>query len=97
MKYVSREQFDREVPPEPAELNVSGEHHGDLTVERNTGIKGIVEGDVHVRSGSQAHITGITRGRLVIEPKAAAFLIGVVEGDVRIDGDARSSGSCTGR
>jgi hypothetical protein len=57
-------------------------------IDRNTTVKAIVEGDVRVRSGSQALITGVIRGGLTVEPDAAAFLSGVVEGDMRVDGNA---------
>ncbi|HEY4441188.1 MAG TPA: polymer-forming cytoskeletal protein [Candidatus Elarobacter sp.] len=87
MKYVSREQFMREVPRKRAAEAIDGDVAGDVTIDRDTDVKAVVAGSVRVRSGSQAFIVGRVQGNVTVDRGASAYLTGMVGGDLRVDGD----------
>ena len=61
-------------------LRLLGVVVGDIHVESDGRLKvrGMVTGDVHVHRGGRAEITGTVNGRVVLEPRAALILAGVV-------------------
>jgi hypothetical protein len=98
MKYVSREEFEEHYPRRGQQTNtLTAIPIGDLSLETDTRVKGIVEGDVQVAPGVQAEIVGIIKGSLNLEPQSTLYFTGVVEGNARIEGNAMIIGVVNGQ
>ncbi len=60
--------------------------HGDLVVDENTILDGIVAGSAIVRPNSKLIINGMVTGNVVIEENAEVELNGIVSGDIYSQG-----------
>jgi cytoskeletal protein CcmA (bactofilin family) len=85
--YLSREEFEERHPRTANQADISTVVPGNLTIDSDMIVKGIIEGDVRVCSGVQASITGVIKGSLDIQPEGTVYLTGVIEGDARVDGN----------
>lgn len=91
MKHLSYEEFMTRFPCHEGHVGLIG-WPADLTVDRDTAITGVVNGNVVVATGTQALITGVVKGNLLVEPDAEVYLTGTIEGDVTLDGNAWLTG-----
>ena len=97
MKYLTKTEFEERYPRKDDGAEITTIYPGDLTVDRNTVIAGIIKGDVAVKSGAQVVITGVIKGDLVAESDSVVFLMGIVSGDVKLDGNAFVTGLVKGQ
>ena len=97
MLYLSREEFEERHPRKTSQSDISTVVPGDLTIDKDTLLKGIIEGDVRVSSGVQASIIGVIKGSLDIQPEGTVYFTGVVEGDARVDGNVLLIGVVQGQ
>ena len=95
MKHLSCEEFITRFPCHEGHVGVIG-WPADLTVDRDTAITGVVNGNVVVATGAQALIAGVVKGSLLVEPDAEVYLTGTIEGDVKLDGNAWLTGRVKG-
>jgi cytoskeletal protein CcmA (bactofilin family) len=74
-----------------------GMHNGDLVMDGDGRVSGMIAGDVIVRAGCDVRISGMVSGDVVIEQGASAWISGMVSGRI-IDhgGRVRVSGMVRG-
>ena len=89
---VSPFEFTSRFPLKAAEFELTDIHHGDLQLDRDSAISGIVRGDLRLPGGVSADITGRVEGSISIEPGAVAYISGTVDGSVRVDGASLITG-----
>jgi cytoskeletal protein CcmA (bactofilin family) len=98
MKYVSREEFEEHHPRRSQQAStLTAISIGDLTLDADVRVKGIIEGDVQVAPGVQAEIVGVIKGSLNLKPQSTLYFTGVVEGNARIEGNAMIIGVVNGQ
>lgn len=64
------QEFESLFPRREAQLKIESIFPGDLTVDRDALITGIVKGTVIVREGVQAQIHGFVEGSVRVKPDA---------------------------
>jgi cytoskeletal protein CcmA (bactofilin family) len=74
-----------------------GMHGGDLIMDGDGSVSGMIAGDVIVRAGCDVRISGMIAGDVIVEAGATAWISGMVSGRI-IDqgGDVRVSGMVRG-
>lgn len=65
---------------------MKGMHAGDMVMDRDGRLSGMVAGDVVVRSGCDVGISGMVAGDVYVEAGARARISGMVSGRVLNDG-----------
>ena len=76
---------------------MKGMHPGDIVVDYDGRIAGMVAGDVVIRPGCDVRISGMVAGDVYVEEGARARISGMVSGSVFNDGGAvRVSGMIGG-
>ncbi len=72
-------------------------YDGDLVMDRDGSVSGMIAGDVIVRSGREVRISGMVAGDVIIEDGAIVHISGMVSGRI-IDhgGEVRTSGMVRG-
>ncbi|MCR6727679.1 hypothetical protein [Agrobacterium fabrum] len=58
-------------------------HDGDLTIQEDTSLHGIINGDVTVPYGQYFSLHGIVNGDIIVEKGGKAKVHGIVNGSVR--------------
>ncbi|WP_058756558.1 hypothetical protein [Sphingomonas endophytica] len=66
--------------------DLAGIHHGDLRLDRDATVSGIVSGGVFVAAGCRVTISGMVRGDVVAEAGATVDITGIVSGALHADG-----------
>ena len=97
MKYVTRNEFEQRFPRKESDTRIDTIFPGNLSLDRDSSINGLVKGDVTIKSGAQALITGIVHGNLEVEADSVLFLYGVVKGDIKLAGSAFVTGIVGGQ
>ena len=74
-----------------------GMHCGDLVLNGDDRVSGMIAGNVIVKAGSDVRISGMIAGDVIVEPGATAWISGMVSGRI-IDhgGNVRVSGMVRG-
>jgi hypothetical protein len=93
---ISPSEFSSRFPLKGAERELTDIHYGDLQLDRNSAITGIVHGNVVVPANLSAEIMGRVHGSVTIESQGVAYISGVVDGAVRVDGAALITGTVEG-
>lgn len=93
---VSQSEFISRFPLKRAAFELTDIHHGDLQLDRDSAITGILHGNLRVPAGVLADITGRVHGSITIEPGGLAYISGTVDGSVRVDGAALITGTVNG-
>ena len=75
----------------------AGKTQGDLVLDDDVELVGVVTGTVIVKAGATAQLRGLIVGCLVVESGAVVGLRGMVCGDVRNHGELRVHGTIGGR
>ena len=59
-----------------------GMHAGDLVMDRDGRVSGMIAGDVIVKSGCDVRISGMIAGDVIVEPDASVRISGMVSGRI---------------
>ena len=101
MNLLSRDDFDtlhparvRSATTLPVDQSVVLK--GDLSVFSDVSLRGVVSGDVTVRSGVQLSFHGVIKGSLTVQQGATAYVYGVIKRDLRLEGSALIDGVVQG-
>jgi cytoskeletal protein CcmA (bactofilin family) len=97
LKYLTKEEFEKRYPRKDEGPEITTIYPGNLIVDQNMVISGIVNGDVLVKSAVQAVVTGVVKGNLLAEGDSVVFLSGAVEGNFKLDGSAFVTGLVKGQ
>ncbi len=74
-----------------------GMHSGDLVMDGDGRVSGMIAGDVIVRAGCDVRISGMIAGDVIIEEGASAWISGMVSGRIiNHGGQIRVSGMVRG-
>jgi hypothetical protein len=84
------------LPMMAASREVRGMHNGSVLIERDQMVSANIKGDVVIRRGAHALITGIINGSVEIEAGAIAYFNAIVRGHVTVRGAACVQGIVTG-
>lgn len=93
---LSSDEFEARFPRRKPAVEMRGVCERDLTIDEDTVISGVVEGDLKIPKGRQVIITGVVEGDVNIDEGAVAFIEGAIEGDVNIYGAASIKGAIDG-
>jgi cytoskeletal protein CcmA (bactofilin family) len=85
-------------PTRPNEATaMKGMHRGDVIMDQDGRLSGMVAGDVIVRAGCDVRISGMVAGDVYVEEGARAWISGMVSGRIiGQGGDVRFSGMVGG-
>lgn len=89
-------EFTALFPLGTPKVEIADEHFGDLQLDRDAVVSGIVHGDLRISTDVSADITGIVHGSIAIERGGVAYISGTVDGTVRLKGAALITGSVEG-
>jgi cytoskeletal protein CcmA (bactofilin family) len=96
MQRLSEKEFLERFPLREPSNEMGGVAPGELSVGQDTCISGIVEGDVFVSGGLHLVVDGIVEGDVHVDAGAVAYVHGTVEGDLIVQGAAFVDGVIEG-
>lgn len=90
---MSPEDFVARFPIGDAPSELSDVYYGDVILDTDTEIVGIVNGKVTVPSDVTVVISGVVNGSVTIESDGICYVTGIVNGTVRVSGAACITGT----
>jgi hypothetical protein len=63
-----------------------------VALDRDAAVSGIINGDLVIRSGVKALVTGIIQGAIYVEPDGVLYFHGILKGDLDVKGAACVAG-----
>lgn len=75
-------------------MNITGKHQGDLVLNENLELTGMVCGDLVVSSGFRANVLGTVTGRIVVEKDGLLILDGLVSNGLTNNGGTAKVYGC---
>lgn len=67
-------------------MNITGKHEGNLVLNGNLELTGMICGDLVVSSGCRANVDGVVTGRIIVEKDGVAILNGTVSNGLTNNG-----------
>jgi len=101
MNLLTREDFETRYPARTASASAlpfdrSAVLSGDLTLTSDVTMRGVVKGNVVVKSGVEFNFNGVIKGSLIVEPRATAYIDGVITRDLLLSGSTLLKGVIKG-